>query len=207
MRVLTSILLMVLCVAVAGAQTGHSTAVGVGTLFKRLEKANTASAARATAGKLAELGAENGEARKYLSEHLPALIKGSHGWPWLNAVRLAGRLKLRDDVPELVAMVVRQDTVGGSITFAQEMRLDDDPAGKALVEIGEPSVGPVAQVLERGNRQARWRAALILMNIGTPAAVQAVRNRIPKEQDPDLRRFMESFFKGDGADTAAGKRK
>jgi hypothetical protein len=65
------------------------------------------------AEQLAVLANANTSARKYVSEHLPALIdKTSSGEIWLNAVRLAGELKILEAVPALTASMERTSPGG-----------------------------------------------------------------------------------------------
>ena len=200
MRKFTLIWLVLLCGGTIVAQPVQATGPDVQTLFEQLKGRNTSAKA---ADELAKLGKENAGVRKYLSNNLPALLENvSPGPVWLNAVRLAGDLKLEDTVSQLAAFLQQQNTmVGGrgDITFAQVMRLDIDPAGKALVQIGEPSVGPVTKLLENADRNVRWRAALVLLNIGSPTAIQALRSHIPKEKDPGLKQLMASPLRHNSA--------
>ncbi len=203
MRMLASTLVIVSCLSTALAQAGQTSAPDVQSLFLQLQNRSTSSEA---AKKLTKVGGEDRTARKYISEHLPPLITTSGGEVKTNAIWLAGNLKIASALPALAALL-RHFSLVGQTGLGVTARLDNDPAGKALVQIGGPSVGAVAQVLEQGDSQARWRAALVLMSIGTAAAVQAVRSHIPKEKDPHVRQFMESFFKGGAAHTAASDRK
>lgn len=201
MRVLVSMLLIILCMGGANASEWQTTGTDIAGLFDQLRNGSTSSEA---ASKLIKLGREDRTVRQYISEHLPALIEASGGDIKTNAIRIAASLKVETAVPALVAML-RYFSLAGRTDMGATMQMENDPAGKALVQIGEPSVGPVAQVLEQGNRQARWRAALILMSIGTPAAIRAVRSHISKENDPHLRPFMEGLFKRERAPKGVGK--
>ncbi|MCL5005076.1 MAG: hypothetical protein M1404_00970 [Acidobacteria bacterium] len=188
----------VFCGGTFAAQAVHATVPDVQTLFEQLKSANTSKEA---ADELAKLGKENARARKYLSNKLPELIENVHrGAVCRNAQQLAGNLKLTNAVPGLVSALTHQFTCGrGDITFTQWMRLDDDPAGRALVEIGEPSVGPVSKLLESVDKIVRSRATLVLLNIDSPAAIQAIRNHFPKEKDPGLKRLMANHLRPDNA--------
>ena len=127
----------------------------VSTLFSQLTQEDSTDEA---APSLAKLAAEDPSARAYLSQHLPELIATPGGEVKMNAIRLAGDLKLSSAVPALLPYLLRRDTVVGMVTFESWRRLDNDPAGSALAKIGEPSIGPVTQVLENGDSQARQRA-------------------------------------------------
>jgi hypothetical protein len=78
-------------------------------------------------------------------EKLPGMIdKPKSDEIWLNAVRLAGRLKASEAVPSLQrAFSRRQLGRPANTTLGAEMQLDDDVVAKALAEIGEPSVPAV----------------------------------------------------------------
>ncbi len=180
------IVFMLPCTGVSPAQLPPSE---VQTLFRELQDRKTTDKAT---DRLEELAKRDMSSRQYVAGHLPALIqKTSMGPIWLNAVRLAGELKVTEAVPVLVVSL-EQDNVGGSTTFAETQRLDNDAAGKALVKIGDPAIQAVAQVLESGDRNARWRAALVLLNINSPTARQVLHRHIPKESDSGLQDFIRS---------------
>lgn len=141
---------------------------------------------------LKELAQNSLDARQYLAAHLPTLIASpSRGPIWLNSVRLAGDLKISEAVPALVTLLTQPGTQGGPITFAGEMRLDDDPAGKALAEIGEPALTGVGQLLKDGDKSTRWRAALVLSNIDSTGADQLLRLHLPSEGDSHIKRYIQ----------------
>jgi hypothetical protein len=202
MRALTVTILVACCACNAGAQQPRASSRSVEALFAELQ--NPATSAKAVRS-LAALGRKQSAARGYMSGHLPAAIRDSSGKVGENAMKLAGELKIKTAVPVLASHLRKLDLAGnmGLMDIATYMRLEDDPAGKALVEIGDPSVGAVADVLEQGNRQARWRASLILMSIGTPAAIQALRNHIPSEKDPGVHAFLTRYLKAPGPGPAA----
>ncbi len=202
MRTLGLTLLTFMCVTTALAQTGQSAAPEVQTLFEHLQEGATASEA---ASKLEKLGKESAAARKYISGHLPALIKSSRGRVWVYSVQLAGDLKLKTAAPVLAPYLQQWNTIAGMTDFAATARFGNDPAAKSLVEIGEPSVRPVARVLEEGNKIGRWRSARILLHIGSPAALLALRKHVPSEKDPRLRGYIEDSLKTRPR-TAAGNR-
>jgi HEAT repeat protein len=164
-------------------------------LFQELQEPSSTNEATA---KLAKLGREKRKAREYLAVHLPPLIESlpalaARTAPGTvqadvagNVVQLAVDLKLKEAVPALVK-VLPKDEPGGAISMGSTERLENDPLAKALAKIGDASVIPVSHLLEDPDRDTRWRAALILLNIGSPAARRALRSHIPKEQDPNLR--------------------
>ncbi len=76
------------------------------------------------------------------------------------------------------------------------------PCWRALVQIGEPSVRPVAILLENGNLETRRRAVAVLLNFGTSTAIQPLRNHIRKEKDSHLRAFIGAVDESGGAGMA-----
>lgn len=193
--VLTTILSVLLSLATSGAHNQRSATPDIQVLFQELQETTTTNEATV---KLAKLGRENRTAREYLAVHLPPLIENL---PALaakiapgavradvagNVIQLAGDVKLREAVPALVK-VLPKDEPGGSFTMGSWERLENDPIGKVLAKIGDASVIPVSRLLGDPDSDTRWRAALILLNIGSPVARRALRSHIPKEQDPNLR--------------------
>jgi HEAT repeat protein len=127
--------------------------------------------------------------KEYLSANLPKLIEKRQAG-WLNAVRLAGDLRIVSAVDELV-VELGQNTTGGPITFWEEFHLDDDPPGKALAEIGDPAIPAAARALESDRKEVRWRAALVLMNMNSPSAREILRHHLKNEPDPHLRAVIQ----------------
>ena len=76
-------------------------------------------------------------------------------------------------------------------------RLDDDPPGKALVQIGGAAIEPVRSVLEdkEKSQQTRMRAALVLYNMNSPEADAALAHDLQTEQDQRLRLAIETRLK------------
>jgi hypothetical protein len=107
------------------------------------------------------------------------------GYPqWLNAVRLAGELKIAEAAPSLAKWIVVDQF--GEITASMVQRLDIDPAGKALSQIGDPAIPTLIVILAYGTvRQCRV-AYLALNLIGSVNAKALLRSRRVQETDPDL---------------------
>jgi hypothetical protein len=157
--------------------------------FSRLQNETTTEQA---ATQLRAMAKTDSSVKEYLSVNLPRVIeKQQAGAIWLNAVQLAGDLKIVSAVDELVVELGENDTVGGPITFAEEHRLDDDPPGKALAEIGDPAIAAVARALESDRKEVRWRAALVLMNINSPSAREILRRHLTNEPDPHVRASIQ----------------
>ena len=200
MRAITLTLLVACCVCNAGAQLRPAPSQSVETLFAELRDPSTSAEA---ARRLNLLGREQREAREYISEHLPAVIRDDpNGEVRENAMELAGDLKIKTAVPVL-ASFLRYFSLAGD-RAPTDVNFGWDPAGKALVEIGQPAVPAVTEILRQGNRQARLRASRILLNIGTAAAIQALRSHIPEEKDPGVRGFITGYVKGPGPAAAGG---
>lgn len=150
-------------------------------------EATTDSATR----QLIRLATTDPSARIYLAERLPSLIQQTHeGTVWLNAVRLTGDLRITEAIPVLTASLSRNN-VGGTVTFAEEMNLDNDPVGKALAKIGDPAIPSVAGVLSRGDKTAQWRAALVLLNIDSNRARRLLQQYVRSGRYPELRELVQ----------------
>lgn len=136
--------------------------------------------------------------RDYLRSHVALMIReGPHPCRqcWDNAADLAGKFRIAEAVPALAAWI-GSGRGSGTLTFAEEARLANDPAGKALAEIGDPSVVALARVLARGNLNQRWNAFHALNLIGSPRARQALQNHMKEEPDPSLRKLIGQTLNG-----------
>lgn len=185
-----SCLLVFMCGAAALA-TGSQNVHDVQKLFTDLIQPKTTDTA---AQRILELASKDRHAREYVVRRLPAIIRDRPSDEvWLNAVRLAGPLRASEAVPALTQALSRGMT-GGTLTLAEYMRLDTDVVGKALAEIGDPSVPAVADVLRKGDRNMRQRAALILLNIKTPMSQKALSDHLPNEKDQDIRKLIEASY-------------
>jgi HEAT repeat protein len=164
-----------LCHAVAGQDRPH-----IEGLFAQLEKDET-------------LAREDSDSHDYIAERLPFLIRGSDDklLLWLSAVQMAGELKDAKTVP-ILTKLLRRDHRSGPVTLGMDSILYDDPVAKALSLIGDPATDSVAGLFENGDPDTRRRAAIVLTNIGTPDAREAILRQIDKEPDPKLKAFMQS---------------
>jgi len=152
------------------------------------------SATDQATGQIAAAAKKDPYARQLLAEHLPPLIEKLRGPVWVNAIRLAGELKISEAVPSLVEILKSQDARSGPTTFAEEFRLDDDPAGRALVEIGEPATAAVGKLLADPNRNIRWRAALVLSNMNSVGADGELSRHIGDEGDPGIKKYVQAHL-------------
>lgn len=167
-------------------------------LFLQLQSAQTTDSAEE---QLRTLVASDPSAKNYLAEHLPAMIErgpqhhDSHDadsqWPdrpWVNAVALAGELKIAQAAPALANWIkVRVDY---ATTLYTESSLENSPAGQALVQIGDPAIPVLQRTLSTGKDLDRWQAAYALNLIATPRARDALREHMRHEPDKTLVDFI-----------------
>ncbi len=157
------------------------------TLEKVLDENTTDQAAAA----MMSAAETNKEVRRYLGEDLPAVILKRRGEVWINAMQLAGNLKISGTVYALTELLKRGDTKIGPISMGIVYRLDDDPAGKALAKIGEPAVDAVAAILNTSPVNTRWRAAIILGNMNSAKGDQVLQAHLRNESDPGIAKYIE----------------
>jgi hypothetical protein len=180
----SSILLLGLATVLHGQQESQAA------LLAQLQSEDTADHAR---DEFLKLGRANTEVRTYLAKNLPALITldpQKHRRGWLDAVQLAGALQVTETAPSLAKWIgtVAPGTAGSTLT--ERVRLEIFPAGKALVQIGEPAVPTLAAVLEKGDHRERWVAYRALDMIGTPHATEVLRAHFDHEPDQALKNEM-----------------
>jgi HEAT repeat protein len=203
-------LIVVVCLGVAViafiAMAGQETTPKITALYDRLIQPSETNAA---APEILELATNDSMARDFLARKLPSLIVDrlppldarTASPVWLNAVRLAGQLKIVEAVPALTQSLSRRELCGAYdidladscsvITFARMARLGFDIVGRALADIGDPSVPAVAGILSNGDLPARKRATWILINIDSPAAHKAMRDHLPSEGNPIVKEMIE----------------
>jgi hypothetical protein len=182
------------------------TAPKVAALYDRLIQPSETDAA---APEILEMAKNDSMARDFLAGKLPSLIVDrlpprdarTASPVWLNAVRLAGQLKIVEAVPALTQALSRPEMCGGYdirgcgvMTLGTEARLDHDIVGRALADIGDPCVPVVADILLKGGSAERRRAMWILAKINSPAAQKAMRDHLPSESDPRLRELIQDVL-------------
>ena len=184
---------------IALAVLGSFLAVGFGAqrqlpaadLVRKLQvESSTDDAAK----QLVQLAKTDRGARDYLVAHLPAIVERNpyeNPRPWTNAVKLAGELKITEAVPALAKWIGIDDMESNALTMAEIMRLELNPAAKALAQIGDPAVPAVSQVLEGGNRKEKRYAVYVLVQIHSPAATQALAEDADHESDLPLKRLID----------------
>lgn len=116
------------------------------------------------------------KARRTAVPSLLEIFQQSHGRALLNAMSLAGDLKVDQAVPVLFEMLKNPMTMGGVITFYRNATLANDPPGHALARIGVAAIPSVTTLLESPDRTTRYRAALVLGNMNLPSADAVLEN-------------------------------
>lgn len=163
-------------------------------LFRQLQAPGTTNEATVA---LLKQGATQVSVRRYLGSGLPPLIEAgwkSSSWQvWKNEVRLAGELKITETAPAL-AKWISLDSVGET-SAGQFERLQTNPAGKALAQIGDPAIPSLVSVLGTGTVRERRSAYFALNLIDSPSAKAAMRDRLDSEDDASLRDFLEKALR------------
>ena len=171
-------------------------------LFQKLESDETA---HDFVDQVRDLGGSDTAARKYLVDHLPALIEaGPRSYhpsdppdatvqflnpAWLYAVSVADDLKMVECASALAKLIsVRTSPITGLST---EARLEYSPAGTALIHIGDPAIPALRALLEKGNLRERWDSVHALLRIDSPKATAVLRDYVSHGSDESLRQFIE----------------
>jgi hypothetical protein len=205
MRLLVPFVLSI-CLTMQGCSREAKTAdiyvpdQSVSELFKQLQSPQTTDQA---SDQLENLAKSDPRIRNYLTERIPELIDAGpqHYQPqvpdasvqypgpvWRNAVMLASELKVAEATPALVKWVSVSTTP--VVTLASVTQLRDNPAGQALIRIGDPSIPALRDGLEHGNSDERWGCARALVQIGSPRATAALRDHVTHEPDATLVDFI-----------------
>jgi len=185
--------LLIICFAygtLGATGTAHS-APDIRTLLTQLSQLRTTDRA---AREILQAVREDPSARQYVVQQLPEMIsKPEVNEIWLNAVRLAGKLKATEAIPSLRKALSRGPLGGpANMSFSGQIDLDDDVVAKALSEIGDPAIPVVTDLLSSGDQKKRRRAALILRNMASPAARKLLQDRLPHETDPRIKDLIET---------------
>jgi hypothetical protein len=142
-----------------------------------------------------QVASQDPTVRQQAAEKLPEMIeKPEINEIWLNAVRLAGKLKVLETLPSLQRAFLRgQLGRPANTTMGTEMMLNDDVVAKALSEIGDPSLPAVRGFLKSADPKMRRRAVLILMNIDSSASRNLLQEHFPDETDPRVRGLIKQW--------------
>jgi HEAT repeat protein len=171
-------LAMVLALGIPQVTPNDSLSVTI--LFKQLQQPSSTDQA---AAELARMGPADTNTKSFLAKHLLDIIgkPPTNRYVWLNSVRLAGRFRLTEAIPVLgenIRAATEESSQGG---LTSRYQLVGFPCGKALVEIGEPSIPELTKILNSGDLSRQWIAYRALFLIGTPRAMTALRERLANE--------------------------
>jgi hypothetical protein len=164
----------------------------VSLVFQRLQSKSPEEIRQASEDLLRQ-GKSDPKAREYIVLHLPPMIERGpaqkdHPGSWITLVHLAGELKIAEAAPALAKWLTIDNI--GEISTAGFMRLENNPAGAALVQIGDPAIPAVITVFDRGTLRERRNAVYVLNQINSPSAKRALREQLNREPDEDLRDFI-----------------
>jgi hypothetical protein len=161
-----------------------------------MEQLDSPRATKDTLGKIVKLATKDPRAREYVAQKLPEMIGGPKSDQWLDALRLAGKLRVIEAIPALQEAMLRPPSPAEPfLTFAGIWRLDTDIVAKTLSQIGEPAIPAAANLLKSEDAAMRGRALLILRNIATPAARKALENQLPRETNRENREIIEDTLR------------
>ena len=168
----------------------------VSALLRQLGSPRTTDSAKT---QLLQLGGSDPEARRYLAIHLPLLIAaqprsshpdvrnvGSLRREWVNAVLLAGNLRLVEAAPALAKQI--------DVRTTQQNFWGNNPTGYALCQIGDPAIPSVQRVLANGNQEQRKLAAYVLQEVDSPKSMGVLRDYGNHGKDPYLATSLRTYF-------------
>lgn len=149
-----------------------------------------------TVNQILQVSRKDPRARQYVVQKLPELIRRPESDVWLDAIRIAGKLKAKEAIPALQEALSRPPMPAEPyLTFAGIERLDNDIVGKALSQIGDPAIPSVRSLLVSKDALARSRAVLILRNIGSPAGRKALQGHLPRETNQEVRKLIQDSLR------------
>lgn len=167
-------------------------------VFQRLQSQSPTEIEQATE-QLLKRGRSDPKVREYIALHLPSIIETGpaqkeHPGPWIELVRLAGGLRISEAAPALAKWLTIDNI--GEITTAGFMRLETNPAGAALAEIGDPAIPAIVQVFNSGTLRERRHAAYALNLINSANAKSALQQHLNREPDKVLRDAIRKMLAG-----------
>lgn len=188
------LLCAVLATGAASTAQDSANRLRLETLLQQLQDHRTS---RSASAELSTLGQADPAARRFLASHVPGILHKTPVDPyeilvWCDEAVVAGKLKLVEAIPALAEGIgidrysdAIQISPGDTMTFGQKA------AVAALIRIGPPSIPAVTKVLNQGGSMQRREAAYVLGVIGTPAARKALQEALPREVDPDVRKYVQ----------------
>jgi hypothetical protein len=116
----------------------------------------------ATDDAVKEIEASDADVKKAISDRLPALMQNEDNYVIRNnGSKLAEDLKVAACVPILYRLYVKGDALPTGVTSPIRWRLMDDPAGHALVQIGDPAIPYMKELLKSSDRKANRKGAAL----------------------------------------------
>jgi hypothetical protein len=112
----------------------------------------------ATDDAVKEIEASDADVKKAISDRLPALMQNEDNYVIRNnGSKLAEDLKVAACVPILYRLYVKGDALPTGVTSPIRWRLMDDPVGHALVQIGDPAIPYMKELLKSSDKKANGR--------------------------------------------------
>jgi HEAT repeat protein len=141
-----------------------------------------------------EIAAGSPDLKKIIADKLPSLMLEQKNYVVLNnESRLAGDLKVIACIPVLVTIFVEGDLLPNALTGMMRFRMDNDPAGRALAQIGDPVIPSMKKLLSSGDRDVREKAVRVLANINSPSALEVLKEHRGSESDPYLQDIIDRY--------------
>jgi len=186
MKTTMSIAMLVVCVLFA-PQTGISQ-TDVSAIVTRLQNPATSNDA------VKEIEAGDSEIKSAIADKLPSLMANEKNDAVLNnESKLAGDLKVVASVPILVSIFEKGDLIPTGVTMATMWRMANDPAGHALVQIGDPVIPYMKRLLTSNQAESREKAFRVLGNIKSSAALDALKQHRSSESDKRLQNVIDNL--------------
>jgi len=131
-----------------------------------------------------EIEAGDAELKTSVADNLFSLMKKEKNDTVLNnESKLAGELKVTACIPILVNRFVHGDMTTNWITASIMWSMSNDPAGRALVQIGDPVIPFMSKLLASDEKYDREKAIRVLGNIDSPAALAILKQHRSLETD------------------------
>jgi len=170
-------------------------------IFRQLQSEETSRNAEI---RLLKLATDDPGARHFLALQLPAMIatdpRGTQEYyekhlalsaTWCNAVDLAAELKIAEAAPALAKWVALSSQP--SLSFGSG-EIFHHPAAVALIKIGDQSVPALKSVLYQVDKEQRWNAADVLMEINSAKSKAVLRKYASQGHDRQLARYIQRSF-------------
>jgi hypothetical protein len=157
-------------------------------LFRELQEEATTDAAFR---QFSERSPDDRAVIRFLSRNLPAVLNAAPKIPkiYLNNVQLAGNFRIVSAIPGLIAEITC--TSEGGSTLSSRSNLTSSLCAHALVQIGDPAVPALTEILTGPDRVKRLLASRALALIGSPRSLAVLRDYLAHDPDPDLKSEIE----------------